>query len=166
MVTLVAAAVAVAVVVLLVLVVLLKWLRRLRRTRHGPPERRVFGAWREVTDRLIEAGVRVPASRTGSEVARHLSGGPAAPVARHVAELAPLVAGAVFAFDEADESAAQRAWVLEGRIRRELRATLPVAVRLRAVIDPRPLLPRLRLRRPRTGSAGRARVRQRTGAQP
>jgi hypothetical protein len=165
-VVLVAVAVGAALAVLLVLVVLLKWQRRLRRRRNGPPERRVLGAWREVTDRLTEAGVRVPASRTGSEVARDLAGGPAAPVARHVVELAPLVAGAVFAFDEPDESAAQRAWVLEGRIRHELRATLPVAVRLRAVVDPRPLLPRWRLRRRRAAtSAPRARSRQRTEAQ-
>jgi hypothetical protein len=163
----VAVAVAVAIVVLLILVVLLKSLRRRRRSRNGPPERRVLGAWREVTDRLIEAGVRVPASRTGSEVARDLAGSPAAPVARHVVELAPLVAGAVFAFDEADESAAQRAWLLESRIRRELRPTLPVAVRLRAMIDPRPLLPRLRLRRLRPGAVGqRSRAGHRMGVRP
>lgn len=130
------------VALILVGIVLVKWLRRQRRARRGPPARRIVGAWREVVDRLTEAGVRVPASHTGSEVARDLGGGPGAPVSRHVAELAPLVAGAVFAFDEPDEATARRAWLLERKIARELGKALPITVRLRGLFDPRPLLPR------------------------
>jgi hypothetical protein len=55
--------------------------------------------------------------------------------------------------------------VLEDRIRRELRGALPVAVRLRALIDPRPLLPRLRLQRGRPRPVA-SRTRERTGVQP
>jgi hypothetical protein len=153
-----------ALVALVLLPVLLKRMRRRRRSRHGPPAQRVVGAWREVTDRLTEAGIRVPASRTGTEVARDLAGGRGAPVARHVADLAPLVAGAVFAVDEPDEATAVRAWDREARIRRELRAALPLAVRLRAAVDPRPLLPRWRRRHRARTPARRPRTPQRTGA--
>ncbi|SFK68782.1 Transglutaminase-like superfamily protein [Geodermatophilus ruber] len=138
---------------LLVGIVLLKRLRRLRRHRSGSPAQRVVGAWREVAGRLAEAGARVPASHTAGEVARDLLGSPAAPVSRHVAELAPLVAGAVFAYDEPDEATVARAWTLEHRIRHELGTALPVAARLRALVDPRPLFPRRRpkVRRPHQG---------------
>jgi hypothetical protein len=159
---LVVAAVSAGVAVLLVAVVLTKVLRRHRRRRRGPPADRVVAAWREVTDRLREAGVRVLASSTGREVACGLGGGPAAPVARHVTELAPLVAGAVFAYEPPDEAAARRAWELERRIRRELGAALPLAVRLRGLFDPRPLLPRRRARRPARPAP--ARRRERAGA--
>jgi hypothetical protein len=141
---LVAAGIAAGAALLLVLPVLIKWLRRRRRAHHGPPAQRIIGAWREVVDRLVEAGVGVRMSQTGGEVARDLRGGPAAPVARHVADIAPLVAGAVFAFDEPDEGSAQRAWDLERRIGRDLAKALPMIVRLRGLIDPRPLLPRRR----------------------
>jgi transglutaminase-like putative cysteine protease len=160
----VAAAVGAAAFALLVGIVLLKRLRRLLRRRRGPPARRVVGAWREVADRLSEAGVRVPSSSTGSEVARDLRGGPAAPVSRQVADLAPLVAGAVFAYDEPDEATVARAWTLEHRIRHELGTALPLLTRLRALVDPRPLFPRraVRTRRRRRQAAdepGRAEVR-------
>jgi hypothetical protein len=139
---LVAVLIAVGVGFLLVCVVLAKWLRRQKRARLGPPARRIVGAWREVVDHLTQAGIRIPVSHTGSEVARDLRGGPGAPVSRHVAELAPLVAGAVFAFDEPDERSVAQAWQLERRIRRELGKALPVTVRVRGLFDPRPLLPR------------------------
>jgi Transglutaminase-like superfamily len=145
---LVAGLAASAVVLLLVTIVVLKWLRRSIRRRRGPPARRIVGAWREVADRLTEAGVPVPISRTGSEVARDLRGGPGATVSRQVAELAPFVASAVFAFDEPDEDAARRAWALERSIRRDLRNALPITVRARSPFDPRSLLPR-RIRRVR-----------------
>jgi hypothetical protein len=134
--------------------VLAKQVRRRWRAGHGTPAQRLVGAWREVVDRLIEAGVPVPASRTGRELARDLGGGPAAPVSRHVADLAPLVAGAVFGVEEPEESVVQRAWALEARVRRELAASLPLLVRLRALLDPRPLVPRIARRRG-TGSRPR-----------
>jgi hypothetical protein len=151
------------VVLLLGGVVLAKGLRRRWRAGHGPPAERVVGAWREVVDRLAEAGVRTPASHTGSEVVRDLRGSPAAPVSRHVAELAPLVAGAVFGFEEPDEASVQRAWALERRIRRELGSAVPFAVRLRSLIDPRPLVPRRRSRLERATRGRRTAGRSRAG---
>jgi hypothetical protein len=147
----------------LMAVVLAKVLRRRWRSRHGSPAERVVAAWREVTDRLREAGVRVPVSSTGREVATGLRGGPAAPVTRHVTELAPLVAGALFAIEPPDEVSARRAWELERHIRRELRVALPVATRLRGVLDPRPLLPRhrRRVRRSKVSASGSRRPRAR-----
>jgi hypothetical protein len=106
--------------------------------------------------------VGVLVSQTGDEVARDLRGGPAAPVARHVADLAPLVAGSVFAFEEPDEASARRAWDLERRIRGDLAKALPVMVRLRGLFDPRPLLPRRR--RAARHMARRTRTDSRTGA--
>lgn len=124
----------------LVAILLAKGVRRGLRARRGPPARRVIGAWREVADRLREAGVHVPRSRTGREVAHGLAGTAAAPVARHVEALASVVAGAVFGFDEPSDADAARAWELESSVRRELAHLLPLTVRLRGRLDPRPLL--------------------------
>ena len=77
-----------------------------------------------------------------------------------------VVVGAVFAFDEPDESAAQRAWVLTSRALLELPAALPVASRLRAMIDPRPRMFSRRVLRWGTAPVGpRTGPRQRTGVQ-
>jgi hypothetical protein len=133
-------------------IALAKVLRRSARARRGPPARRIIGAWREVADRLREAGVRVPASRTVKEVARDMAQTSAAPVSRHVDALATVVASAVFGFDEPSEADAARAWVLERSVRRDLAHVLPLTVRLRGRLDPRSLVPhRTRRRTPRPG---------------
>ena len=138
-----------AVVVLLGgLVVLLKTMRRGRRARRGTPGQRVGAAWIEVVDRLRDAGVRVPDSQTGAEVAGAVANGPAGLAARSLEKLAPVVADAAFAPWEPTEAAAQLAWSLATQIRSELDAVLPLPQRLRALVDPRPLLPRRRRRVP------------------
>jgi hypothetical protein len=153
---LIAAIVLASIALLIGLIVLLKWLRRKRRAQRGPPAARIVAAWLEVVDRLRERGIPVFAASTGAEVAHDLAAGRAAPAARPLAELAPLVAAAVFAFDEPDDAAATRAWQLEGQVRAQLAGVTPVAVRVRALIDPRPLLPAWLARRP--GRRDRARA--------
>ena len=94
-------------------------------------------------------GCGCPLSHTGAEVAADVRHGPAAVAARSVDALAPLVSAAVFAAEQPREADAVRAWELLARIRRETAAVLGVGARLRALVDPRPLLPRTwRLRRP------------------
>lgn len=139
------------VAVVAVAAALTKAARRRRRMRRGPPARRVVAAWAEVVDRLREAGVRVPVSRTHGEVAGDVGNGPTAVAARTVAALAPVVTRAVYAPWEPTEHEADRAWELATRARRELAAVQGSAARLRGLVDPRPLFPRRR----RAGPAAR-----------
>jgi hypothetical protein len=55
--------------------------------------------------------------------------------------MAPLVSSAIFAPYEPDQQAARQAWVLESQARRALRRDAGWLVRVRAAVDPRPLLP-------------------------
>ncbi|HLL64456.1 MAG TPA: transglutaminaseTgpA domain-containing protein [Micromonosporaceae bacterium] len=130
------------VVLLLILVVTLivvaKALRRRRRARRGSPAQRIAAAWLETVDRLREQGVRIPAALTPVEV----GGVVPAPVRARVAELALVVTTAVCAADEPPAQAATHSWKLEGEIRRTVRGGMPLPVRVRAALDPRPLLPR------------------------
>ena len=115
--------------------------KRLRRSRRraASAAARVVGAWRETVDRLVELGMPVPASLTASEVARETrarfpqGAGP-------VGQLVPLVAVAVYAPFEPDGTAADRAWRLAGEARSSLRRGTSPGRRLRALVDPRPLL--------------------------
>jgi hypothetical protein len=64
-------------------------------------------------------------------------------------ELASTTTAAVCAPVPPDPPVADRAWELENEIRRAISAATPLLVRVRALIDPRPLLPRwARRRRP------------------
>ena len=136
------------VVLVCLLVALAKAMRRGRRARRGPPAQRVVAAWAEVVDRLQEAGLRVPVSRTASEVAADARRNPAAfSAAASIDALAPLVTDAVYGPDEPTAAHAQRAWELERTIRRQVVRSLGLWQRLRGLVDPRPLFPRLRRRR-------------------
>jgi transglutaminase-like putative cysteine protease len=140
---------------LAVLVAVAKVVRRGRRARRGPPVRRVLAAWAELVDLLRETGLRVPASRTSSEIAADVRGCAAAVAVRSVEALAPLVTAAVYAPEQPTEADADRSWELVTRIRRETVAVLGVGARLRALADPRPLLPRAwRERSPRRRRSG------------
>ena len=116
-----------------------KRLRRSRRRRAASAAARVVGAWRETVDRLVELGMPVPASLTASEVARETRArfpqGAGA-----VGQLVPLVAVAVYAPFEPDGAAADHAWRLAGDARSSLRRGTSPGRRLRALVDPRPLL--------------------------
>ena len=130
-----------ALVGLAALVAVAKALRRARRAQRGPPVRRVLGAWAELVDLLGETGLRVPASRTSTEVAADVRRSVAAVAARSVDALAPLVTAAVYAPEQPTDADADRAWELVRRIRRETVGVLGLGARLRALTDPRPLLP-------------------------
>jgi transglutaminase-like putative cysteine protease len=144
------------------LVAAAKALRRRRRARRGPPVRRVLAAWAEVVDLLRETGLAVPASRTSSEVAASVRHSAAAVAGRSVDALAPLVTAAVYAPELPSATDADRAWELVARIRRETTAVLGLGARLRALADPRPLLPDAwRVRAPRG-----LRLSRRAGAPP
>jgi hypothetical protein len=147
---LVAAAVLLGVLGLLLGIVVAKALRRLRRARRGVPSQRIAAAWRETADRMRERGLRAPPTLTPTEVSNAAAAtGPGARAAAQVAELALIATTAVCAPYEPPDEAARRAWQLEVEIRRTLNRATPMSARVRALFDPRPLLPRQRARRRR-----------------
>jgi transglutaminase-like putative cysteine protease len=135
-------------ILLLLAIVLAKVQRRARRRHRGTPADQITAAWREVLDRLRERGWPVAASTTPVEVGRDVRTGALATVAPGLAELALIATAAVCGPMEPGPPAADRSWELEADIRRNLDATTPIPVRLRALIDPRPLLPRRSRARP------------------
>jgi len=116
-----------------------KGLRASRRRRAESASARVIGAWRETLDRLVELGVPVASSLTASEVAQRARArfpqGASA-----VGQLVPLVAVAVYAPFEPESAAADHAWRLASDARSSLRRGIGPGRRLRAMVDPRPLL--------------------------
>lgn len=127
--------------------------RRRRRRRRGSPAARIAGAWAEVTDRLITYGVDVPQSLTAHEVAKRARvrlGGPAAPVTA----LAPIATAAAFAPVAPDEDAVRTAWELDSLLGNELRRSRHPLDRVRAWLDPRPLLASRRDRKAMEGLWG------------
>ena len=163
-----AAALGGLVALLAVLVVVAKALRRRGRARRGPPAQRVVAAWAELVDHLREAGVRVPAAHTASEVAGDARRTPpAAAAAASIEAMAPLVSAAIYAPGEPGEQDAARAWALAAQARTQVNRSLGLGVRLRALVDPRSLLPaRLRSRRDRSGGPRRAPVPPTPGRRP
>jgi transglutaminase-like putative cysteine protease len=140
-------AVSLAVLGLLLAAAGAKALRRMARAKRGPPSARIAAAWRETADRMRERGLRAPPALTPAEVAAASAAtGPGARAAAQVAELALVTTSAVCAPDEPPEEAARRSWQLEAEIRRAVGRGTPVSVRVRAFVDPRPLLPRRRRR--------------------
>jgi len=111
-----------------------KAIRRFRRRRAPTDRLAVIGAWRETLDRLQEAGVRVGPAQTTGEVV--LAGGSldALPA------LAATVDHAAYAPEEPGPAMRADAWATAARVRGQVRAALPVGRRLRAFLDPRPLL--------------------------
>ncbi len=115
-----------------------RW-RRSRRRRAASASARVVGAWRETLDRLVELGMPVAPSLTASEVAaRARDRFPQGAAA--VGQLVPLVAVAVYAPFEPEGAAADHAWRLASDARSSLRRGIGPGRRLRAMVDPRPLL--------------------------
>jgi hypothetical protein len=113
--------------------------RRWRRRHAASASARVVGAWRETVDRLVELGMPVAPSLTASEVAaRARARFPQGAAA--VGQLVPLVAVAVYAPFEPEGAAADHAWRLASDARSSLRRGIGPGRRLRAMVDPRPLL--------------------------
>ncbi|MBL7497260.1 transglutaminase domain-containing protein [Frankia sp. CNm7] len=126
--------------------------RRRRGRRGGAVPARVVGAWLEARDRLAERGVARSDALTQREVVGLVVETPLiAPAAGPLRQLAALADRAMFAPAGPGASAGvdpAEAWRLLDEIRRELRANAGLGTRLRAAVDPRPLLPRPRPGRP------------------
>jgi hypothetical protein len=143
---------AVLLVVCAVGVVFAKSQRRRRRRNASTPAKRVIGAWNEVTDRLVEHGIAVTPSLTSEEVVERADGHIPESSRVAIASMPPLVSVALFAPFEPPDVAVDRAWKLEASVRTGLEQSRSLPVRLRSIIDPRPLfrgarLPRLGKRR-------------------
>ncbi|MBP2327077.1 hypothetical protein JOF56_007462 [Kibdelosporangium banguiense] len=129
-----------ALLVLLMLTILgLKARRRRRRRRARGNAARVMGAWQEAADRLIERGIPTSGSLTASEIAVHATG-TLGNAANPLVEMVPLATMAVYARDEPDDDDVYRAWQLESQLRRQLYPGRFSVRRLRARLDPRPVI--------------------------
>nr|MDT0659749.1 transglutaminaseTgpA domain-containing protein [Micromonospora sp. DSM 115978] len=116
------------------------WLRRgLRRRRlaDGPPDQRIAGAWREVTDALRLAGHPVPGNLAATEVAGHARSATAAELS--IDDLAGLVNLAAFAPAQASPEQADRAGALAVAYADGLRADRPWWRRVLWSLHPGPL---------------------------
>jgi transglutaminase-like putative cysteine protease len=116
----------------------LKGVRRARRRAVGDPGRRAIGAWREVVDRLRDAGVALAPTLTVGEVVAAVDrrfGVAAVPLRR----LAGLHDEAAFAPDGLAPAAADVAWEQADLARHSVRTRLSPVARLRAALNPRSL---------------------------
>src|SRR4029077_5903223 len=89
-----------------------KWWRRRRRRQHPEPATRIAGAWNELADRCVDAGVPLPPPTTPLEAARAYLG-TAASAGDARGELYALVDTtdrAAYHTDPPDEQAADDAW--------------------------------------------------------
>src|SRR5439155_2945519 len=118
--TLIGLAVLALLLILFPFVVAFEKVRRRSRRRHGSRSARIIGAWRDVTDRLVERGVGVPRSLTAREVALRAEAELGEPAVA-VAVLAPIVTAAIFSPEEPDDEAVREAWELNTKLRRDLR---------------------------------------------
>lgn len=138
-----------------------KEVRRRRRRTRGGPSVQVAGAWREVTDRLAEAGLPVPAALTAEEVAERArradpgtrQGRALLRVAHTLGRLAPMASHAVYAAEPYRPADAARAWQLEHRLRGELYPRRLTA--RRAIHRLKPIRPERRSRRSAPYPGGR-----------
>jgi transglutaminase-like putative cysteine protease len=121
-----------------------KKVRRSRRQGNGPPTQRVMGAWLESRDQLHSHGMAVPVSMTVNEIAEACAATLDNDTAARVAAFGPLVDIALYDPEEPGEELATAAWELHADLVETLSAHASAVQRLRAGIDPRPLLPRRR----------------------
>jgi transglutaminase-like putative cysteine protease len=124
------------------LVVTATWLRRERRRRAArTTSDRVLVAWDEVTDALAAAGVpRRPAETPLEYASRAAAAAGVDPPL--LGSLAARATEAGWAEEAVDDDDAARAVATAAAVERGVRATRTRGERLRAAIDPRPLLPR------------------------
>ncbi len=112
--------------------------RRARRRRDRSPRRAVLGAWWETVDRLREAGIPAGPGLTTGEVAGLIGHVPG------VRTLASMVDHAAYAPDATPPDLPARAWTAATEIRKDLRARMPIRVRVGASLNPRSLFVRNR----------------------
>jgi hypothetical protein len=116
-----------------------KGVRRRRRVNAATPSERVYGAWSEVCDRLIEHGAPVQDSLTPGEVATRASSQVGAAASATIAAMAPIVSAATYNWTEPDAGMARQAWALEAEARALIRRDASRPSRWLAPFDPRPL---------------------------
>ena len=129
-----------------------RWTRRRRRTMF----QQIAGAWAETQERLTERGVPSRTTLTVGEIAqtaREVVGAPASATG----PLAELVSLALFAPQPPGPLHSQEAWRLATQVRHDLTQSERFGARLRAVLDPRPLVPRFPARDRRARSRGKQR---------
>ncbi len=115
--------------------------RRLRRTR-GSPAKRVIGAWRETMDRLTTHGIPTSRSMTAAELVESCTPVAGAKPAARLAEIGPVLDWTLYREEEPSEHLVDRAWDAEAGVKDALKEETGLLKRARAVLDPRPLLPR------------------------
>lgn len=114
-----------------------KTIRRARRRRTGTARTRIIAAWRETLDALRQTGQQLPApATTGDIIATTTNGIP------ELHTLARQTDYAAFSPDEATDADARSAWTDSDTIRKTVHHQLRLPARLRAALDPRPLLNR------------------------
>ncbi len=113
---------------------------RRRMRRRGEPDRRVIGAWREVNDRLRDAG-RHPGPRgTVIDLRDRLTDGdPGSPIFEPMATLADGVDRAVYSPEGATEADADAAWAASDETVAVLNSDWGAPTRVRAAISARSL---------------------------
>jgi hypothetical protein len=123
-------------------VVMLKRRRTRRRRGASTPARRVAGAWHEVVDRLSERGTLLPRAATNREIAFGLAeeGLIDAEHGGRLVDLADDVDLAVFHPDPPTEAVAEHAWFCSDELCSAVAAGQSRIARMRAALDPRPLL--------------------------
>ncbi|MEZ5233860.1 MAG: DUF3488 and transglutaminase-like domain-containing protein [Acidimicrobiales bacterium] len=114
--------------------------RRRRRARAGDGNARIDVAWRDATDALHLIGVHQAVGETPNEFAVRADNRSRA--GTQMRELAELTTSARYAPDAADDAAVQRAVVLADGVSRAVREQTTTGERIKAELDPRPLLRR------------------------
>lgn len=136
-------AIVVALLVLIAGPIATKALIRARRRRKGSAADRVAAAWQESLDRMDEAGLKMPGQGgvlTTREVAERSGAAFGEVVKGKVGPLGSLVNAAAHDRTPPSETDAARAWTTADDLRRLLAGSLPFGRRLRAAVDPRPLV--------------------------
>lgn len=113
---------------------------RIRRRRARTPADRVLGSWAEVTDKLLEVGVRLQRSMTTAEVVEASSIQLGSEAAQQLGEIAPAVREALFSPDQPADSVADQVAEQAVAFGRLVRLGQPWQRRVLAWFNPRPLL--------------------------
>ncbi len=137
------ASIAILVLALYALAVLgAKLLRRRSRRQRGTPTQRLVGAWRDSTDGLLESGIRTAPWMTLSEIVTAAATVVPEPESSAIRQLVPDVRRTLYSLGEPGAEHIDRAWTNATTFRGELAAHRSRWGRLRAALDPRPLLRR------------------------
>jgi hypothetical protein len=126
---------------------LARQVRRRRRRRRATPLGRVLGAWDETTDRLRAHGLAVGPAATPASLAEACRTPLGEGVAASLQAWRPVFDAALYAPAEPGVHLAGQAWAAEAASAAAIGRVTRRRARVRAALDPRPLLP-VRLRRP------------------